>query len=235
MRLDKFLSHTGFGSRKEVKPLLKKSVIVVNGNVVKDGKFNINEASDVIIVNGEIVKYQKYFYYLLNKPKGVISATEDRNHKTVLDLLDAEDFRADLFPVGRLDKDTTGLLLITNDGELSHNLLSPKKHVSKTYRATISGIVTEDDVLTFKKGVVISGDELCKPASLKIININEEKSESIIEVTISEGKYHQVKRMFAAVGKRVVALHRLSMGEMILPRDLDEGHYIELTEKEFIF
>ncbi|QIL46064.1 rRNA pseudouridine synthase [Vagococcus coleopterorum] len=235
MRLDKFLSHTGFGSRKEVKPLLKKSVIVVNGNVVKDGKFNINEASDVIMVNGEIVKYQKYFYYLLNKPKGVISATEDRNHKTVLDLLDAEDFRADLFPVGRLDKDTTGLLLITNDGELSHNLLSPKKHVSKTYRATISGIVTEDDVLTFKKGVVISGDELCKPASLKIININEEKSESTIEVTISEGKYHQVKRMFAAVGKRVVALHRLSMGEMILPRDLDEGHYIELTEKEFVF
>ena len=232
MRLDKLISHCGYGSRKEVKEILKKENVEVNGKRVKDGKFNVNESSDNVTLNGEVLEYQKYFYYMLHKPEGVISATEDNLHKTVLDLLTREDYRDDLFPVGRLDKDTTGLLILTNDGQLSHNLLSPKKHVSKCYHALIEGIVTKEDVAKFKEGLIISGDEECMPGYLTIVSVDEEMNQSRIEVVISEGKYHQVKRMFEAVGKKVLTLHRQSMGGLVLDENLSKGSYRKVTAEE---
>lgn len=232
MRLDKLLSHSGFGSRKEVKQLLKKNQVTVNGQQVKDGKINVSEVADQIAVGDQLVSYQAYFYYLLHKPKGVISATEDVSHRTVLDLLAKDDYRRDLFPVGRLDKETTGLLLITNDGDFSHNLLSPKKHVSKRYAATINGVVTAEDCQRFADGVMISGNEACQPAQLEIISVNLEKQTSQIKVTITEGKYHQVKRMFEAVGKQVTELHRETMGALSLDPLLTPGQYRELTTEE---
>lgn len=232
MRLDKFLSHTGFGSRKEVKELLKKKKVIVNEQLIKDGKFSINENEDVVCVAGKKVLYQKFVYYMLNKPKGVVSATEDNLHRTVIDLINQQDCKKGLFPVGRLDKDTTGLLLITNDGELAHQLLSPKKKVSKLYRAHVLGIMTEDDVVTFSKGMTISGDEECLPAKLHILTINEEQKRSEIELEIIEGKFHQVKRMVEAVGKKVVELNRVSMGGLVLDPTLTDGAYRELTDDE---
>lgn len=232
MRLDKLISHCGYGSRKEVKEILKKENVEVNGKRVKDGKFSVNESSDNVTLNGEVLEYQKYFYYMLHKPEGVISATEDNRHKTVLDLLTREDYREDLFPVGRLDKDTTGLLILTNDGKLSHNLLSPKKHVSKCYHALIEGVVTEEDVVRFKEGLIISGDEECLPGYLTIVSVDEEMKQSRIEVVISEGKYHQVKRMFEAVDKTVLTLHRHSMGGLVLDDSLARGSYRNVSMEE---
>ncbi len=232
MRLDKFLSHTGFGSRKEVKILLKKKQIKVNGILEKDGKLGINEDEDEIMVSNEVVRYQKFVYFMLNKPKGVVSATEDNVHRTVLDLIDKIDFVSGLFPVGRLDKDTTGLLLITNDGELSHQLLSPKKKVSKLYEAQVDGIMTDEDVIRFSTGLMISGNELCLPATLKICSIDEKKKTSLIHLEIMEGKFHQVKRMVEAVGKKVIELNRLSMGGLSLDESLKKGEYRELNQDE---
>lgn len=234
MRLDKLLSHSGFGSRKEVKQLLKKKLVTLNGHQVKDGKINVSETTDQISVDGQPVSYQAYFYYLLHKPKGVISATEDTSHRTVVDLLSKEDYRPDIFPVGRLDKDTTGLLLLTNDGDFSHNLLSPKKHVSKCYAATINGIVTAADCQNFAEGATISGGDICQPALLEVLSVNQEKQTSDIKVTITEGKYHQVKRMFESVGKQVTELHRETMGRLTLDPSLAPGQYRELTEAELM-
>ena len=232
MRLDKFLSHTGFGSRKEVKELLKKKQVTVNGEVKKEGKLAISENEDIICVQGEEVFYQEFVYYMLNKPKGVISATEDDQHRTVIDLIKKEDLKKGLFPVGRLDKDTTGLLLLTNDGELAHELLSPKKKVPKLYEAHVSGIMTEKDQEIFSKGVIISGNETCLPAKLVIVSINETNKTSEIELEIVEGKFHQVKRMVEAVGKKVVELNRKSMGNLTLDETLKRGTYRELNESE---
>ncbi|WEG73249.1 pseudouridine synthase [Vagococcus intermedius] len=234
MRLDKFLSHMGLGSRKEVKTFLKKEKIEINGIQIKDGKVSVDENNDIVTLNGEVLYYESEFYYLLHKPQGVISATEDRQHRTVLDLLKAEDYREDLFPVGRLDKDTTGLLLITNDGKLSHELLSPKKHVSKRYYATISGIVTAEDKRVFSEGMLISGGEKCLPGHLEIEGIDLDLNQSYVRVTISEGKYHQVKRMFEALGKQVLTLHRETMGPLVLEEALKIGTYRKLTEKELL-
>lgn len=232
MRLDKFLSHTGFGSRKEVKQLLKKSEVVVNGVRVKEGKQLIEEIFDEVLVNGILVNYQVFYYYLLHKPMGVISATKDPSHRTVLDLLSKEDYREDLFPIGRLDKETTGLLMITNDGAFSHSLLSPNKHVSKRYFAEVQGIVTTEDCQVFAEGVVISGGEICLPAKLEIVSVNSDNQTSKIRVTITEGKYHQVKRMFEAVGKKVTKLHRETMGGLVLDPALAPGEYRQLEEEE---
>lgn len=232
MRIDKFLSHTGFGSRKEVKSLLRKKLVEVDGEVINDGKFNFNEETAEVTVAGEVIHYEKEVYYLLNKPNGVISATEDRVHQTVVNLLRDEDYRADIFPVGRLDKDTTGFLILTSDGKFSHNVLSPKKHVPKTYQATIQGIVTLDDQRVFLEGAIISGNEKCKPAELVILETADELNQSKIEVTISDGKYHQVKRMFESVGKQVMTLHRKSMGDIVLDKDLSAGDYRKLTIEE---
>ncbi len=232
MRLDKLLSHSGFGSRKEVKQLLKKGQVAVNELIVKDGKFSVNPDRDNVRVGQEIVSYQANVYFLLNKPAGVISATEDKREKTVVDLLKTEDFRKDIFPVGRLDKDTTGLLLLTNDGKLAHELLSPKKHIEKVYTALVSGIMTEKDVRQFKEGIIISGGEKCLPAELTITSVDEEKKQCTIALTLVEGKFHQVKRMVAATGNKVEQLERVKMGSLLLDDELAYGAYRPLTAAE---
>ncbi|MDT0003782.1 pseudouridine synthase [Listeria cossartiae subsp. cayugensis] len=226
MRLDKLLSHTGFGSRKEVKPLLKSGAVVVNGTIQKDSKTQVNPDKDQITVHGTPVVYQEFVYFMLHKPQNVVSATEDNVSETVIDLLAQEDTLTDPFPVGRLDKDTEGLLIITNDGTLAHNLLSPKKHIDKTYYAKIDGDVTAEDVEAFAVGIELDDGYTCKPARLEIITPNE------IKVTIQEGKFHQVKRMFAARGKTVSYLKRISMGNLQLDESLALGEYRPLTEEE---
>ncbi|EJE1756403.1 rRNA pseudouridine synthase [Listeria monocytogenes] len=226
MRLDKLLSHTGFGSRKEVKPLLKSGAVVVNGTIQKDSKTQINPDKDQITVHGTPVVYQEFVYFMLHKPQNVVSATEDNVSETVIDLLAQEDTLTDPFPVGRLDKDTEGLLIITNDGTLAHNLLSPKKHIDKTYYAKIDGDVTAENVEAFAAGIELDDGYTCKPARLEIITPNE------IKVTIQEGKFHQVKRMFAARGKSVSYLKRISMGNLQLDESLALGEYRPLTEAE---
>ncbi|MDT0091510.1 pseudouridine synthase [Listeria marthii] len=226
MRLDKLLSHTGFGSRREVKPLLKSGAVVVNGTIQKDSKTQVNPDKDQVTVHGTPVVYQEFVYFMLHKPQNVVSATEDNVSETVIDLLAQEDTFTDPFPVGRLDKDTEGLLIITNDGTLAHNLLSPKKHIDKTYYAKIDGDVTATDVEAFAAGIELDDGYTCKPARLEIITPNE------IKVTIQEGKFHQVKRMFAARGKTVSYLKRISMGNLQLDESLELGEYRPLTETE---
>lgn len=229
MRLDKLLANMGYGSRKEVKQLLKEKAVTVDGIVVKDAAMKVDPEQQDVSVYGERVIYTEFIYLMMNKPPGVISATEDRYDETVIDLLDplAQHFKP--FPVGRLDKDTEGLLLITNDGNLSHNLLSPKKHVPKTYYATIDGIVTETDIEAFRQGVELDDGYVTKPGELVILKSGDI---SEIELTIQEGKFHQVKRMFEAVGKKVTYLKRLSMGSLVLDEALELGDYRELTEAE---
>jgi 16S rRNA pseudouridine516 synthase len=229
MRIDKMLANLGYGSRKEVKGLLKKGGVKINGEIVKDAKEHINPNQDVVSINGQEVIYKEFIYLMMNKPGGVISATEDNRDETVIDLLEMEDQVYEPFPVGRLDKDTEGLLLITNDGQLSHRLLSPKKHVPKTYFAVIEGEVTEADILAFRKGVTLDDGYETKPGELVILKSG---LMSDIELTITEGKFHQVKRMFQAVGKRVVYLKRISMGSLKLDETLELGEYRELTDEE---
>lgn len=230
MRIDKILAKIGYGSRKDVKKLLKDRVVAMNGKTVTDGGAHVDPKKDEITVYGEIIEYKEHIYLMMNKPAGVISATEDFRDKTVIDLLEKEDAVYKPFPVGRLDKDTVGLLILTNDGELAHQLLSPKKHVPKTYYALVDGTVTEEDQKIFASGVILDDGYQTKPAQLTILRSGEIRSE--IELTITEGKYHQVKRMFEAVGKKVVFLKRLSMGPIKLDHDLAEGEYRELTEDE---
>ncbi|MHC5268509.1 pseudouridine synthase [Enterococcus sp. LJL98] len=232
MRLDKFLADMNFGSRKEVKGYIKKGYVTVNGTVIKSDKFHVDEQQDQILFDGEPVKYQKYFYYLLNKPGGVISATVDNYDATVLDLFDEATYREDLFPVGRLDKDTEGLLLITNDGALAHRLLSPKYHVEKEYYAEVSGVMTPEDVQAFQAGLTIDGGEVCLPAELMIDAVDTVTQTSTIRLILHEGKFHQVKRMVQAVGKEVVYLKRLRMGTLKLDETLAFGAFRSLTEDE---
>ncbi|KAA9012712.1 pseudouridine synthase [Niallia endozanthoxylica] len=229
MRIDKMLANLGYGSRKEVKDLLKSGGVKVNDTVVKNGKEQVNPDTDTVTLHGEVIEYKEYIYLMMNKPQGVISATEDHYEETVVDLLELEDAVFSPFPVGRLDKDTEGLLLLTNDGQLAHQLLSPKKHVPKTYFAVIDREVTEDDVLAFHEGVTLDDGYVTKPGKLKILKSG---IRSDIELTITEGKFHQVKRMFEAVGKKVVYLQRISMGPLKLDENLELGEYRELTEEE---
>lgn len=229
MRLDKYLCETGFGTRSQVKDLLKKGQVMVNGEVVKKPELKINETTDQILCHGKKVSYQKNIYLMLHKPAGVVSATEDNREKTVLDLVRPEDRKNGLFPVGRLDKDTEGLLLLTDDGELAHRLLSPKKHVDKTYYAKIDGQVTEEHVKQFREGLDIGDEKKTLPAVLTIL-LSGPVSE--IEVTIHEGRFHQIKRMFEAVGCKVTYLKRLSMGSLVLDETLPPEEYRPLTEAE---
>ncbi|WP_297074577.1 pseudouridine synthase, partial [uncultured Enterococcus sp.] len=194
MRLDKFLADMEFGSRKEVKQFIKKGRVKVNGVICKSDKTQVDELNDHILFDDELVHYQNQFYYILHKPQGVISATVDNFDETVVDLLDDDVFREDLFPVGRLDKDTEGLLILTNDGALAHQLLSPKKHVEKAYYAKVSGQMTPEDVVAFKQGLTIDQKEVCLPAELTILSYDEALDESEIELVLHEGKFHQVKR-----------------------------------------
>jgi len=229
MRLDKLLANSGFGSRKDVKTLLKKKQIEVNGETVKDGSLHVNPEKDTIHVNGQSVQYQEFIYLMMHKPAGYLSATEDARDQTVLDLLPANWQHFQPFPVGRLDKDTEGLLLLTNDGQLGHTLTSPRKDVPKTYFAMIKGNVTESDVTAFAAGITLLDGYEAKPAILKILKAGDI---SEIEVTVTEGKFHQVKRMFEAVDKRVLYLKRLSMGEIKLDPQLPKGEVRLLNETE---
>lgn len=232
-RLDKVLSNLGYGTRKEIKQVVKKGFVTVNDEKVKDSGLQIDPEKDTIVINGEKVEYKKYIYLMMNKPAGVISATYDKRDETVIDLLYMEDQVFEPFPVGRLDKDTVGLLLLTNDGDLNHKLISPKWHVDKVYFAKIDKEVTEEDVKEFKKGIKLDDGYVCKEAKLEILSASEEGSE--IKVTIQEGKYHQVKRMFEAVGKKVVYLQRIEFGGLKLDEeDLEEGEYRELTKEELL-
>lgn len=229
MRLDKLLANMGYGSRKEVKQLLKKGAVQVNSEPVKDAALHVDPVKDEVTILGEQVVYKEFIYLMLNKPQGVISATEDDRDRTVIDLLNGEHRHFEPFPVGRLDKDTEGFLLITNDGKLAHELLSPKKEVPKTYYAHINGRVDETDIEKFAAGLTLDDGYFTKPGQLRVLQSGET---SEIELTITEGKFHQVKRMFEAVGKRVVYLKRLSMGPLELDSALHLGEYRELTEEE---
>ena len=231
MRLDKFLVENGLGSRSQVKELLKKGLVLVNGRAEKSPKTQINETEDEVVVSGQKLTYEKFVYYLLNKPKGYISATEDERHKTVLDLLDETALQKEVFPVGRLDIDTHGLLLLTNNGKLAHAMLSPKKHVEKIYRAQVAGLMNQSDVERFATGIELK-DFTCQPAQLKILEVDEEKETSLVEISLAEGKFHQVKRMVAACGKEVTDLQRLSMGPLQLDPELALGEWRRLTEEE---
>ena len=227
IRLDKFLADMSVGTRSEVKKIIRQGSVEVDGVTVRTPEVKIDEKLQTVTCKGHIVSYEMYEYYMLNKPAGIISATIDSKERTVLDLIDSKK-RKDLFPVGRLDKDTEGLLLITNDGELAHKLLSPKKHVDKVYYAKVEGIVNAEDIKAFEQGVEIGEDEVTMPAKLEII-LSDVVSE--IYLTIQEGKFHQVKRMFEAVGKKVIYLKRLSMGTLRLDGKLAPGEYRQLTKE----
>ncbi|CWG43694.1 pseudouridine synthase [Streptococcus pneumoniae] len=231
MRLDKFLVACAVGSRTEVKNLLKAGRVTVNGKKEKSAKLQIDEKIDEIRFDGQVLEYEEFVYYMMNKPKGVISATEDPKHRTVLDLLDDLARSKEVFPVGRLDINTHGLLLLTNDGQLAHVLLSPKRHVDKTYQAQVKGIMTQEDVETFAEGIPLK-DFTCKPAILELVSIDTEKNQSQIRVTIAEGKFHQIKRMVGYCGKEVVDLQRLTMGTLVLDENLERGEWRRLTKEE---
>lgn len=228
IRLDKFLADMGCGTRSQIKKEITKGSVTVNGTAAKKPETKIDTEKDIVLFKGESVAYLQFEYFMLNKPAGVVSATEDRRDRTVLDLI-KDSKRDDLFPVGRLDKDTEGLLLITNNGELAHRLLSPRKHVDKVYFAKVEGHVTDEDVQRFADGLDIGDEKPALPAELEILKSGEI---SEIRVTIREGRFHQVKRMFQAVGKEVIYLKRLSMGPLVLDETLKPGEYRRLTEKE---
>lgn len=228
MRLDKYLSDMGVGTRSEVKKAISKGHVKVNGAQICHPDFKVKTESDQILFLDVPVVYDEFEYYMLNKPAGVISAATDQHEKTVVDLILTKR-RSDLFPVGRLDRDTEGLLLITNDGALSHRLLSPKHHVEKVYYARIRGCVGASDVEAFQHGIDIGEKKPAFPARLLILNSGPE---SEIELTIREGRFHQVKRMFAAVGKEVLYLKRLRMGPIVLDPSLKPGEYRKLTKSE---
>ncbi|HEY0222749.1 MAG TPA: pseudouridine synthase [Lactovum miscens] len=239
MRLDKYLASVGLGSRTAVKVLLKKGRVTVDGLVQKDGKFQVDKNSDEIKFDGQSLSYQKFFYYMLNKPAGVVSATRDNFDKTVVQLLNEPDVHKDIFPVGRLDKNTEGLLILTNDGILGHDLTQPKKHVEKEYFAHIDGRVTDKTITIFKEGLVLKNGEVALPAELFIDKIHENSRTQLgvasdIRVIIHEGKFHQVKRMFEAVDMYVLYLKRIRMGKLKLDERLELGEYRSLTDDEVL-
>lgn len=229
MRLDKFLADLQIGTRSQVKEFIKKGFVTVNGEMIKKSDFKVNESVDSVTCKGVLLSYQKYRYFLLHKPAGVITATKDNHDKTVMELLPKE-LSSDFFPVGRLDKDTEGFLLITNDGELSHRLLSPKKHVAKTYYVECNGILNEEKVRQLEQGIDIGDDKLTLPAVVEVLQTKEDSYR--IHLTITEGRFHQVKRMIQAVGGEVTYLKRLSMGGLKLDETLEKGSYRELSLEE---
>lgn len=232
MRLDKLLAHSGFGTRKQVRKLIKEKSVTVNENIITDHGYQVNQQEDTVCVQGVEVSYQMFVYYMMHKPQGVISATEDALHETVIDLLEPSDVYHAPHPVGRLDIDTEGLLILTNDGKLTHRLTSPNKHVSKWYYAVIKGIVTEIDQDQFRSGVTLDDHYQTLPANLIIDRIDESDVLSYIHLEIKEGKFHQVKRMFQSVGKEVIYLKRVKMGQLALDEQLALGEYRELTPEE---
>ena len=224
-RLDKIICSQTEYSRKDIKKIVSQKRVKVNGEIVIKSDIKINEDNDIISIDDKDIKIKEYVYIVLNKPKGYISATEDRTQKTVLDLIDNKYLHRDLFPAGRLDKDTTGLMIITDDGKFAHDILSPRKHVSKTYEVTIDIPVTEEMVKGFKDGIDLN-DGKCKTAIMEITG------QCSAKVILTEGRYHQIKRMFGCFGAKVVELHRVKMGNLELPLDLKEGNSRELTLDE---
>ncbi len=242
MRLDRYLAEMGCGTRTQVKKEISRGNVNINGKAALRPEEKVDPDTDRVTFQGTEISYIRYEYYMLNKPAGVVSATEDSRDGTVVGLI-GERQRKDLFPVGRLDKDTEGLLLITNDGDLAHRLLSPKKHVDKVYFARVAGEVTEEDKEAFARGVDIGDEKLTLPAELEILRVEKEAAAekgaaaegmffAEIRLTIREGRFHQVKRMFQAVGKEVVYLKRIRMGSLVLDEDLKTGEYRKLTEEE---
>jgi len=225
-RLDKILSDAGVAGRKEIKDIIRAGRVTVDGMIAKKPDMKYDEAAVVVAVDGVCVSTEQFVYYMMHKPEDVLTATEDREQKTVIDLLPESLRRRNLFPVGRLDKDTTGLLILTNDGEYSHRIISPKSHVDKRYMAVTDGITDESDVKAFAEGIVLKDGTKCMSAKLEITGSD------VCFVTLMEGKYHQVKRMLASRGKPVLKLHRCSVGQLILDDGLQPGEFRQMSKEE---
>jgi pseudouridine synthase len=229
LRLDRFLANMGCGSRSEVRLWIRSGQVGVNGEIIRDDGYHVTESQDTVTCRGELIRYRQFIYLMLNKPAGVISATDDDRERTVLDLLDPKYLNKGIFPVGRLDKDTEGLLILTNNGELGHQLLSPKKHIPKCYLAQVAGEIGPADFEAFREGIVLDDGYRTLPARLELIQAG---AVSEVKVIIHEGKFHQIKRMFQALDKKVVYLKRIAMGALELDPGLDLGEYRELTDEE---
>ncbi len=230
-RLDKILASQGTLSRKEVKEIIRKGRITLNGNVVKDSSVKIDENKDVVTLDGEVLSLKKHIYIMLNKPQGIISASDSDTDETVVDLVPEELFRKGLFPAGRLDKDTTGFVLITDDGDFAHRILSPKNHIFKTYIAELQHKLSDDDIKSLENGIVLGDGTELKESKVEVI---EDTDKPLVRIQICEGKYHQVKRMFAATGNKVLTLHREKMGELYLDNNLKPGECREITSDELV-
>lgn len=228
-RLDKIIASQGKFSRSEVKKLVKSGRITIDGKLPKSSDIKLSPDECDIRIDGESLNYKKHIYIMLNKPQGVISASNDREQQTVIDLVPKELFREGLFPAGRLDGDTTGFVLITDDGDFAHRILSPKNHIMKTYHATLRDELTEDDIIRFKEGLTLGDGTECLEAHVRVL---ESGDINLAEIKICEGKYHQVKRMFASIGNKVLELRRVKMGGLDLDESLREGECREITEKE---
>lgn len=224
MRLDKYLADVGIGTRSQIKEYLKQGKVTVDGNICKDGALKGDYAGKKVCFMGEMLSYEQYVYYILNKPMGVVSATKDNLSDTVISLMKGVNTKG-LFPVGRLDKDTEGLLLITNDGKLAHDLLSPRKHVEKKYLVHLDRSLSAEDKKIIEDCIDIGDDKPCLPAKINYVSSDDD---TVVYITISEGRFHQVKRMFAAKGYEVKYLKRISMGELFLPPDLESGDFIKI-------
>ena len=230
MRLDKYLSDMGLASRSDIKKEIRKGLVRVNGEIIRDSSFSVPLHASVSY-RGEEVCYEEFSYYMMNKPIGVLSSTEDRKQKTGLDLI-TEKHRKDLFPVGRLDKDSEGLILIMNDGQLAHTLLSPKNHIEKRYYIEIPVLLEDSDIAPLRFGIQYDKDLIAEPAKVRILSAEKEKT--AIEIIITEGKFHQIKKMFLALSENyiVTKLKRLSMGKVVLDENLAPGDYRRLSAEE---
>ena len=227
-RIDKIIASQGQYSRSEVKKLVKSGRVTLDGRVLKSSDEKADPNVNIIAIDGKVIGYKKHLYIMLNKPQGVVSATDDRDHKTVIDLVPKELKRDGLFPAGRLDGDTVGFVLITDDGDFAHEILSPKNHIMKTYHATLQRELTTEDIEAFKNGIELKDGTLCLEAEVTAIDGDE----PMAQVKICEGKYHQVKRMFAALGNKVLYLKRVKMGGLALDESLEEGQCREITPEE---
>ena len=228
-RLDKILASQGTLSRRDVKEIMKKGRVSVNGTVVKDSSIKVDIYKDEVCLDGEKIALKKHIYIMMNKPQGVVSASEGEKEETVVDLVPNEFYRKGLFPAGRLDKDTTGFVLITDDGDFAHKILSPKNHIFKTYLARLDHELSKSDIRMLENGITLGDGTILKEAKVEIV---EQSDTPLVKIMICEGKYHQVKRMFAAAGNRVVALHRSKMGELELDSALNPGECREITPEE---
>lgn len=226
MRLDRFLAAAGYGTRQEVKKMIRSGRAAVNGERVNNPEFKLDEEHAEVTVDGILVLYEKYRYIMFHKPAGCVSSAHEKGERSIMEYID-ESYAADLFPVGRLDKDTEGMMLLTNDGDLAHRLLSPSKHVDKKYYAELRNPVLENDILQFKEGIDIGDEEITMPAALEIADCD-----SHVYITLHEGRYHQIKRMFQALNNEVLYLKRVSMKNLVLDEALKPGEYRKLTEDE---